>query len=369
MSSASVLVTGANGFLGSHLLARLQSSGVDSLRALVRAEDGAAARERLAQAVRQHQLRLNLDAVEVIPADLAQPGLGLQAGEREHLLEGVGTVLHGGAQVNFFSSADLVQRTNVGGTAELLDLAAASGLRRFVQISSLAVCNGFSWPEQQPVPEQPIRAEPSGPFSPYARSKLAAEQLCSTARDGGMEISVLRIPYLLASQATLSLNPHGYLDVVLRAALRLGRSFDDDFSLHALPVDRCAEWVVRLALAAASIAEVVHLVADPPLFWSDWLTAAAAAGRPLAPEPMALWFRRLRQAASATGQPELLAAYAFLSLEPSHRRWMHLASHRLPFANDNLLAEVPEAALPLDLNLEYRIAVLRQLGDRCGVDA
>jgi hypothetical protein len=83
---------------------------------------------------------------------------------------------------------------------------------------------------------------------------------------------------------------------------------------------------------------------------------------------MNLWFRRLRQMAAAEGDLDLLAAYAFLSLEPSHRRWMHLASHRLPFANNNLRAAVSEAALPLELSLEYRIAVLRRLGSRCGVD-
>lgn len=369
MSSAGVLVTGANGFLGSHLLARLQNSGVHNIRALVRANDSAAARDRLALACRQHQLKLNLEAVEVVPADLAQPGLGLQAGERDHLLEGVDTVLHGGAAVNFYCSADLVQRTNVGGTAQLLELAATSGLRRFVQLSSLAVCNGFIWPDLQPVPEQPISAEPSLPFSPYARSKLAAEQRCLLASGGGVEISVLRIPYLLASRGTLSLNRSGYLDLVLRAALRLGSSFDDSFSLHALPVDLCADWVVRLALVEAPIAEVVQLVVNPPLRWCDWLAAAAAAGKPLPLESMNLWFRRLRQVAAAEGDLDLLAAYAFLSLEPSHRRWMHLASHRLPFANNNLRAAVSEAALPLELSLEYRIAVLRRLGSRCGVDA
>ncbi len=361
MSAGRVLVTGANGFLGCHLLAALQRHGVGAVRAFVRAEDRVAARQKLFQACHHHQLRLNLEAVEVIAGDLGQPGLGMAVMDHERLLAGVDLLLHGGAQVNFFSSPEVVQRTNVDGTAQLMDLAVASGVRRCVLLSSLAVCNGFSWPAQQPIPEQPIGAEPSELFSPYARSKLAAEQLCFRSSAAGTSMAVLRLPYLLASREAVSLNPHGYLDVVLRAALRLGWSFDDDFSLHVLPVDLCADWVVRLALSETPPAPVVHVVADPPLRWSDWLEVADTAGLIMELEPMASWFERLRQASAACGDPELLAAYAFLSLEPSHQRWMHVPSHRLPFANTNLCALVPEAGHPLPLSNGYKIAVLRQL--------
>lgn len=361
MSSACVLVTGANGFLGSHLLGALQRQGVRSLRVLVRPSELVSARQRLISACNHLHLSINLEDVEVIPGDLSQPELGLSAQDRKRLVAGVDVVLHGGAQVNFFSSPELLHHTNVEGTAQLLGLAAAAGVRRFVLLSSLAVCNGFTWPEQKPIPEQPIRVEPSRPFSPYARSKLAAEQLCLSCSAAGIAMAVLRIPYLMGSQQMVSLNPHGYLDVVLRAALRLGHCFDDDFNFHALPVDICADWVVRLALAEVLPEQVVHVLANSQLRWSDWLEDAEAAGLAMELEPMAPWFARLRDAAAANHDPQLLAAFAFLSLEPSHRRWMQVPSHRLIFANDNLCAQVPEAGCTELLCLNLRKELLQQL--------
>ncbi len=95
---------------------------------------------------------------------------------------------------------------------------------------------------------------------------------------------MLRLPYLLASVSSFALNPHVYLDVVLRAALRIGSSFDDVFSLHALPVDLCARWVARMVLAP-EVPLVVHVFSYPPVEWRDWIDAASALGEPL------LWSR------------------------------------------------------------------------------
>ena len=148
--------------------------------------------------------------------------------------------------------------------------------------------------------------------------------------------------------------------MVLRAALRIGASFDDAFSLHALPVDLCARWMTRIVLAP-EVPLVVQVVTDPPVQWRDWIDAASALGEPLRLEPMERWYGLLRKAAATSRSTDLLAAIAFLSLETSHKRWMHVNAHRLSFANKNLCSLVPEAARSLELSMDYRQAVLRQL--------
>ena len=360
MSDSGVLVTGANGFFGLHLLQELQQLGVTPLKALVRTESEDGAWERIKLAQQKYQLAIEREGLEVVPCDLSLPRCGLSEQSRDHLLEGIDTLVHAGACVNFTTSPEQLLRTNAGGTTQLLELARTARIQRFLQVSSLAVCNGLNLSDQQPVPEAPLNNQPKAGLSSYGQSKLTAEQSCYRFATDGLGVSVLRLPYLLASAYSFALNPHGYLDVVLRAALRIGTSFDDAFSLHAMPVDLCARWVARMVLAP-KVPLVVHVVSDPPVEWRDWIDAASALGEPLPLEPMERWYGRLREAAAASRSPDLLAAIAFLSLETSHKRWMHVNAHRLSFANHNLCSLVPEAAIPLELSMSYRQSVLRQL--------
>lgn len=361
MSTDGVVVTGANGFLGCHLLAELQSRGFSPLRALVRARDARTAHQKLAHVCEQHRLALRLEEITPIPWDMNQHQLGLDPATRHHLFKGIGTVLHCAAEVNFLSRSDQLQRVNAAGTAQLLGWANEAGVQRWVQMSSLAIFNGSVWPDGIPVPEKPWRGDPNQPVSGYARSKLSAERVCLETIPTSIATCVLRLPYLHASFKTYSANPSGYLDVMLRAVLELGSSFEQDFSYHALPVDQCAEWVVRMTLASHSCESIVHVMAEPTLHWHAWLDAAQANGNPLRLVPMPAWFEGLRQQAAITKSRSLLAAYAFLSLEASHERWMQANAHRLKFDRQNLCAMVPEARRELELPSHYMQAVLKNL--------
>ncbi|MCP9808961.1 SDR family oxidoreductase [Cyanobium sp. HWJ4-Hawea] len=360
MTTTGMLITGANGFFGCHLIKELQSRGIEKLTCIVRAEDRHRAHQRLQAASQAHQLDLAIDTIEVIAADLSETDFGLGEREFRQLMAGIDSVVHTGACVNFTATADQMLRTNVEATTTLLDLARSANVRRFVHISSLAVVNGLSWPTAKPVPEVPIEDEPNQAISHYGRSKLGAERCCFEAAAKGLDVTVLRLPYLLASTSRLAINYHGYLDVVLRAVLHLEASFDDEFSLHHLPVDRCADWVATVTLAP-SVPPVMHVVQPLSLPWRAWLDAAKAMGQPMALAPMEDWYKRLRQAAMVSHSSGLLEAIAFLRLEPTHKRWMHMNAHDLQFENQQLSTLVPEAENHLTLPETYLQGVIRQL--------
>jgi len=178
MAESGVLVTGANGFFGLHLLQELQQLGVAPLKALVRAETVDGAWDRLKLAEQQYQLALEREGLEVVPCDLSLPDCGLDEQSREHVLEGIDTLVHAGACVNFTASPEQLLGTNAGGTTRLLGLASSAGIQRFLQVSSLAVCNGLNLSDQQPVQEAPLNDQPKPGLSSYGQSKLAAEQSC-----------------------------------------------------------------------------------------------------------------------------------------------------------------------------------------------
>jgi nucleoside-diphosphate-sugar epimerase len=152
---AGVLLTGATGFVGSHVAERLSGRG-HGLRCTVRASSDLRWLE-------------GLD-VETAEVDLAD-GEGLGAA-----LEGVGRVVHV-AGVTRAPREEVFRRVNVEGTRRLAEASLRAGVRRFVFVSSLAARG----PDGE-----------DGPVSAYGRSKRAAERSLlrtagATADDGRPE--------------------------------------------------------------------------------------------------------------------------------------------------------------------------------------
>src|SRR4051794_34923375 len=139
-----VLLTGATGFVGSAVLARILERSDRPVVALVRARDDAAAADRLRAAL------LDAGAIDLagrctaIAADLEHDDLGLSLRTLEELARVCDEVIHCGASVSFTLPLDEARAINVGGAARMAELAdrAASrggGLRRFVHVSTAYV--------------------------------------------------------------------------------------------------------------------------------------------------------------------------------------------------------------------------------------
>jgi UDP-glucose 4-epimerase len=164
----SVLVTGANGFLGSALVNDLLESGYN-VRALVR----------------NPALPSYRKAVEVIAGDIRDPQCTKQASA------GCDTIVHLAGQAHALDDDHVsdqdYQSINVDGTKHLLDGAVASNVRQFIFASSVKV---FGETTRGCVDE----SEPPAPQSPYAQSKWMAEQLVASYAKGGLATLSLRFP-------------------------------------------------------------------------------------------------------------------------------------------------------------------------------
>ena len=161
-----VLVTGAAGFLGSHVVELLVANG-QRTRALVRPGTDPTG---LASA-----------GVEVHTCDL---GNGAVFGEA---LRDVDCVLHCAARTGPWGRDDVYQRVNVGGLEALVRAALAAGARRFVHVSSITVHGNDVRGEADE--DAPLRVEPN----PYSRSKVAAERLLARMiRDEGAPVTIVR---------------------------------------------------------------------------------------------------------------------------------------------------------------------------------
>lgn len=111
-----ILVTGAAGYVGNHLVRRLVEAG-HPVRAMVRNRDKAEAR-----------LGDVRDRIEIVTADVTEPDTLAPA------MQGVDTVIHLVA-IAIESGAATYERINTQGTINVVDAAKAAGVRRFVNMS------------------------------------------------------------------------------------------------------------------------------------------------------------------------------------------------------------------------------------------
>jgi UDP-glucose 4-epimerase len=153
-----VLVTGGAGFIGSHLVDKLVSSGCN-VRVLDNLSSGKTSN------IEGH---LKSGKVELIEGDINNFETVKGA------VKGCDAIAHLAAIISVpfsMKNPKLTCETNIGGTLNLLSNAAEKNVGKFVFISSCAV---YGEPKYLPVDE----VHPTNPLSPYAESKLLAERYC-----------------------------------------------------------------------------------------------------------------------------------------------------------------------------------------------
>ena len=161
---AKILVTGAGGFIGSHLTEELVRMGED-VRAFIRyhSRDERGDLEYLPKEIQRQ--------IEVIPGDLTDPN-GVRKAVR-----GCARIYHLGALIgipySYVNPFDFVQ-TNVVGTAHLLNACLDNeSLERIIHTSTSEV---YGTAQYTPIDEKhPLQAQ-----SPYAASKIAADKLAES---------------------------------------------------------------------------------------------------------------------------------------------------------------------------------------------
>lgn len=243
-----IAVTGANGFVGKAVLANLEDRGIAAIP-LVRRPSGIAG--------------------ECVVGDLAD---GAISGDD---ISGAKAVIHLAARTHVMDDAATdpwaeYRRTNVEGTARLLDAAVAAGVERFVFMSSVKAVGEWSLPGEPLAPGTSPRPEDA-----YGVSKLEAEALvrerCEVA---GMDWVILRPPLVHGPGVKGNLNRLARL--VARgiplplASIRNSRSI--------VSVANLADAAVAACMADGACGRILH-IADLSLSTPELVRAIARSER------------------------------------------------------------------------------------------
>jgi nucleoside-diphosphate-sugar epimerase len=249
--SAEILVTGATGCLGRHLVESLVASG-SSVRALVRESSDTRHLEELGATV--------------------ETGSLLQEDDLRRSVQGVGTVYHLGGVVVDDPRRDSdqlweqIHSFNVVATERLARLAVAAGAQRFVFCSSVRIF-GFGtqllWREDDPRTASDL----------YSRGKAMAEEaLFQVADETGIEVAVIRPRFIYGN------HDRYVLPRLVRLARRRGPVPipGADSACDMLYVEDCVQ-ALRLAAERPAPSGVYNVTSGEYLTLRDILTQIARA--------------------------------------------------------------------------------------------
>lgn len=258
------LITGADGFVGSHLTHYLSQRGYAIVGAVRTAKS--------------------------LPHAKASVAMGAIDGTTDWgaALDGVEAVVHSAARVHVLNDPDnrpleAFRRVNVDATVQLARQAAARGVKRFVFISTIGVVGSIS-----DVPLCEINVPK--PQTAYARSKWEAEQaLHQIAQDTGLPLVILRPP--LVYGPGVKANFLKLMQMAIRGVPLPLRLVDN--SRDFLSVDNLCNAVALCLEHEAAIGQTYHLCDGHPVSTAQMVTliSEAAGHKPqLWPVPQLLLF-------------------------------------------------------------------------------
>lgn len=159
-----VLVTGASGFLGGHLVEELVRRGY-SVRAFVR---------RTSDTRLLRELEVEISVGDITAPETLPPAM-----------RGVDAVVHLAAYYTFFGKRELYELVNVKGTEWVARAALESGVKRFIYCSSTEAIG----PVKNPPGDE---NSPLNPQFEYGRSKARAEEVVRRLAREGLEYTIVR---------------------------------------------------------------------------------------------------------------------------------------------------------------------------------
>lgn len=207
-------VTGATGFVGSHVARALAQQGA-SLRLLVRPSSN----------------KKNLDNLkaDLVTGDLRDPG------SLEKSIAGCDVVFHVAADYRLWvRDPEEMYRANVEGTRAILAAARKNNVRRVVYTSSVATM-GFTSNGEPADEDSPVSL--ANMIGPYKRSKFMAEQVAIEAARTGQDVVIVN-PTTPVGERDIKPTPSGRIVIDF-----LKKKFPAyvDTGLNLVDVKQCAE--------------------------------------------------------------------------------------------------------------------------------
>ena len=289
-----VIVTGANSFVGVHIVEALLAWGASEVACLVRDGSGQSAAERFAHALRENRLEhLDLSRVRVYAADITQPSLGLAMDVYERLDREYGALVHNAANVNHVLDYESLARDNVEPIFECLRLCEGRSKKIFNFVSTLSASSTISADGR--VLELPAAQTPPIYIkNGYNLSKWVGERILERARERGVRVNLYRPGNISFNSLSGVCQPHkNRLMLMLKGSIQLGQVPEFALNFDLMPVDFLARFIAFHASRYSAEKAVFNLHNPEPLSWDDYVASFREAGREFSMVSVSDWQQQL----------------------------------------------------------------------------
>lgn len=265
-----VLLTGATGFLGIHLLHQIAKQFTGNIYCLIRAktiEDGI---NRLKASLTKYQLDLSksFNRVIVILGDLAKPNLGINFKTWGLLANDVDYIFHNGAYVNHMYDYTTLKPVNVDSTSFLIELANTCRKKHIHFISTKNAEDGFimtTGPKNRII-------NSFDSISGYTLSKLVAENILHNAWLNGTSVTIYRPGEITGSLLNgMSNFENNHALLLLKACIESGVSPLWKKTVDMLPVDIISNAIIKLSVFHGSNGQSYNLSNPNTLTWCEYI--------------------------------------------------------------------------------------------------
>lgn len=311
-----ILLTGATGFLGAHVLDCLMREEAGKIYCLVRSEKKGGCHERVCR-ILQYYFGNQYDAefdrrIILIEGDIESENLS------ENMPEDVQTVIHTAASVSHYGSYEYFHRVNVEGTCHIVNYAKQAGAK-LIHISTLSVsgnsmADDFTayrseeekfFDETSLYIEQPL-------VNVYIHSKFEAETVVYDAMLEGLDAKVVRVGNLTNRAVDYKFQPNYTQNAFLtrvKAVLEFGLFPDYLIPLYSefSPVDLTAEGIMKIAWYADKQC-IFHLNSNRPIYFDRLLEVVHELGISMKVVDGAEFGRALEQTMQNTGTEYIFEA-------------------------------------------------------------
>ncbi|EJM11831.1 amino acid adenylation enzyme/thioester reductase family protein [Pseudomonas sp. GM18] len=289
-----VIVTGANSFVGVHIVEALLAWGASEVACLVRDGGGQSAAQRFAQALRENRLEhLDLSRVQVYAADITRPQLGLSEDVYQRLDHEFGALVHNAANVNHVLDYESLARDNVEPIFECLRLCEGRSKKIFNFVSTLSASSTMS--DDGRVLELPAAQTPPIYIkNGYNLSKWVGERILERARERGVRVNLYRPGNISFNSLTGVCQPHkNRLMLMLKGSIQLGQVPEFALNFDLMPVDFLARFIAFHASRYQAEKAVFNLHNPEPLSWDTYVASFREAGREFSMVSVADWQQQL----------------------------------------------------------------------------